>query len=68
MNVRLAITGAQLITGSDPTPIAASTILIGTDGRIIAAGPGQAVPVPADAPILSADGMTLLPGLIDGHV
>jgi len=68
MNVRLAITGAQLITGSDPTPIAAGTILIGTDGRIAGAGPSQAVPVPAGAPTLSAIGMTVLPGLIDGHV
>jgi len=68
MDIRLAITGARLITGLDSTPVPVATVLIGTDGRIVAAGPGQAVPVPADAPILSADGMTLLPGLIDGHV
>jgi imidazolonepropionase-like amidohydrolase len=68
MDVRHAITGAQLITGSDPNPIAAGTILIGTDGRIVAAGPSQAVPVPTDVPSLSAHGMTVLPGLIDGHV
>ncbi len=68
MDIRLAITGVQLITASDPVPVPAATVLIGTDGRIAAAGPGQTVPVPADAPTLSATGMTLLPGLIDGHV
>src|SRR5512141_1232903 len=68
MDIRLAITGAQLITASDPTPVAAGTILIAADGRIAAVGPSQAVPVPAGAPTLSAIGMTLLPGLIDGHV
>jgi imidazolonepropionase-like amidohydrolase len=68
MDIRLAITGAQLITASGPTPVSPGTILIGADGRIAAVGPSQAVPVPADAPTLSANGMTLLPGLIDGHV
>jgi imidazolonepropionase-like amidohydrolase len=68
MDIRLAITGVQLITGSAPLPVPSATVLIGTDGRIAAAGPGQVVPVPADAPILPADGMSLLPGLIDGHV
>ncbi len=68
MDIRLAITGARLITAADPMPVSDGTVLIGTDGRIAAAGPGQSVPVPAEAPTLSATGMTLLPGLIDGHV
>jgi len=68
MDIRLAITGAQIITGSDPTPISAGTILIAADGRTAAVGPSQAVPVPAGAPTLAANGLTLLPGLIDGHV
>ena len=68
MDIRLAITGAQLITAADAAPIAAGTVLIGADGRIVAAGSRQVVPVPADTPTLSASGMTLLPGLIDGHV
>jgi len=68
MDIRLAITGAQLITASDSTPVSSGTVLIGADGRIAAAGPSQAVPVPADVPTLSANGMTVLPGLIDGHV
>jgi imidazolonepropionase-like amidohydrolase len=68
VDIRVAITGAQLITGTDPAPISVGTVLVGADGRIVAAGSSQAVPVPADAPILSADGITILSGLIDGHV
>jgi imidazolonepropionase-like amidohydrolase len=68
MDIRLAITGARLITGVDSNPISAGTVLIGADGRIVAVGPADAMAVPADAPKLRADGMSLLPGLIDGHV
>src|SRR5512143_269377 len=68
MDIRLAITGAQIIAASDSSTISAGTVLIGADGRIAAAGPSQAVPVPADARTLAVNGMTLLPGLIDGHV
>ena len=68
MDIRLAITGAQIIAASDSSTVSAGTVLIGADGRIAAAGPSQAVPVPADARTLAVNGMTLLPGLIDGHV
>jgi imidazolonepropionase-like amidohydrolase len=66
--IMLAITGAQLIDGLRSAPIPSSVVLIGRDGRIIAAGPPQQVPVPAGVTTLEAAGMTLLPGLIDGHV
>ena len=68
MDIRLAITGAQLITGTDPAPLPVGTVLVGADGRIVAAGSGQAVAVPTGVPTIAADGMTVLPGLIDGHV
>ena len=35
MDIRLAITGAQIITATDPTPVSVGTILIGVDGRRI---------------------------------
>ncbi|MBO0701947.1 MAG: amidohydrolase family protein [Candidatus Dormibacteraeota bacterium] len=38
------------------------------DGRITAAGPRDQVQVPADAERIDAEGLTLLPGLIDLHV
>ncbi len=66
--VMLAITGAQLIDGVRPAPVRSSVLLIGRDGRIVAAGPAQEVSVPEGVSTLNAAGMTLLPGLIDGHV
>jgi imidazolonepropionase-like amidohydrolase len=68
MTIRLAITGCRLIDGISPSPIPAGTILLDHEGRIAAAGPGQAVPIPAGTPTIRADGKTILPGLIDGHV
>ena len=68
MTIRLALAGAQLIDGINPSPIPASTILLDTEGRIAAAGPSQEVPIPADTPTIRAEGKTVLPGLIDGHV
>jgi imidazolonepropionase-like amidohydrolase len=38
------------------------------DGRIVAVGPASEVPVPLDAMIVSGEGLTLLPGLVDMHV
>jgi len=37
-------------------------------GRVVAAGPRDQVHVPADADRVDAEGLTLLPGLIDCHV
>lgn len=68
MDIKLALIGAQLIDGISPTAIPSSTVLVGRDGRIAAAGPSQAVPIPAEVPAIQATGKTVLPGLIDGHV
>jgi imidazolonepropionase-like amidohydrolase len=38
------------------------------DGRVRAAGARDSVPVPADARRVDAEGLTLLPGLVDCHV
>jgi imidazolonepropionase-like amidohydrolase len=43
------------------------TVLI-EDGRIAKRGPRDQVKAPADAQVLDAEGLTLLPGLIDCHV
>jgi imidazolonepropionase-like amidohydrolase len=68
MDITLAIVGAQLLDGVSPTPTPSSAVLIGTEGRITAVGPSQEVSVPDSVPTIQATGMTLLPGLIDGHV
>jgi imidazolonepropionase-like amidohydrolase len=64
----LAITGARLIDGVRTAAVPSSVVLIGADGRIVAAGPAGEVAVPSSVRTIRAEGMTLLPGLIDGHV
>jgi imidazolonepropionase-like amidohydrolase len=68
METKLAVVGARLIDGVGPAPLSASVVLIGADGRIVAVGPSQTVAVPDHVPTIQAAGMTMLPGLIDGHV
>jgi cytosine/adenosine deaminase-related metal-dependent hydrolase len=48
-------------------PIADGAVLIGDDGRIIAAGPTAAVPTPPDARSEHFAGAALLPGLVNAH-
>ena len=67
-DARLAIVGARLIDGSGGEPLASSVVLIGADGRILAAGPPSEVQPPKGIRTVQAAGMTLMPGLIDGHV
>lgn len=61
------ITGATLIDGTGSPPLADAAVLVADDGRIEAVGPQAAVAFPADAEVIQATGMTLLPGLIDCH-
>ena len=68
MDIRLAIVGAQLIDGVSSATIPCSAVLIGGDGRIAAAGPSREVSIPSRVPTVKGNGLTLLPGLIDGHV
>ena len=62
-----AIVGATLIDGSGGEPLADSTVLVGDDGRIVAAGPRTAVNMPDGTQQIDATGMTVMPGLIDCH-
>ncbi len=67
MKTKLAITNARLIDGASPEPILHSVVLVGSDGRITATGRSGELPVPEGTPTIDASGMTLIPGLIDGH-
>ena len=67
-DILLAITGPLLIDGAGSAPIPRSTVLIGRDGQILAAGPSNDITAPGGVPNIDASGMTLLPGLIDAHV
>lgn len=62
-----AIVGGTLIDGTGADPIRNGVVVI-ENGVIVAAGPEQAVRVPAGSEKLDAAGRTVLPGFIDTHV
>ncbi|HEU5348242.1 MAG TPA: amidohydrolase family protein [Ktedonobacterales bacterium] len=63
----VAITGVRLIDGTGADPLERATVIL--DGeRIDAVGAANDVKIPKDAAVIDAEGMTLLPGLIDCHV
>ena len=62
-----ALVGGTLIDGRGGDPLPGSTVLVGDDGRIAAAGPGPAVPIPEGAKQVDITGHTVMPGLIDCH-
>ncbi|HEX7802259.1 MAG TPA: amidohydrolase family protein [Pseudoxanthomonas sp.] len=64
---RTALVGGTLVDGTLSDPIRDSVILI-EDERIVAVGTVGTLPVPADAKVISTEGMTVLPGLWDMHV
>jgi len=62
-----ALVGGTLLDGAGGPPLANSVILI--DGeRIAAVGQVGTLEIPADATVISTEGMTVLPGLIDLQV
>ncbi|MGH9786451.1 MAG: amidohydrolase family protein, partial [Terriglobia bacterium] len=63
----LVIEGATLIDGTGRTPIRDSVIVI-EGSRIKAVGTKGNLSVPAQATVIRAEGKTVLPGLIDGHI
>ncbi|RYZ73686.1 MAG: Xaa-Pro dipeptidase [Lysobacteraceae bacterium] len=64
---RTALVGGTLVDGTLSDPIRNSVILI-EDARIVAVGTLGSLAVPADARVISTEGMTVLPGLWDMHV
>ena len=63
----LAITGVRLIDGTGGDPIERATVIVEGE-RIDTVGAASKVKIPKDAAVIDAEGMTLLPGLIDCHV
>ena len=61
-----AITGATLIDGAGGSPLANAVVLI-QDGKIHTVGNARQVKPPEGAAVIDAQGMTLMPGLIDTH-
>ncbi len=64
---KTALVGGTLIDGFGSTPINNSVIII-EGKRIVAIGRVGQLEVPADAEVISTEGMSVLPGLWDMHV
>lgn len=64
---RTALVGGTLVDGTLSDPIHNSVILIEGE-RIVAVGSVGNLAIPADAKVISTEGMTVLPGLWDMHV
>jgi len=62
----LLVRGGTLIDGTGSPPLSDAAVLINA-GRIEQVGPRRSMPRPPDAEVIDIAGMTLLPGLIDGH-
>jgi imidazolonepropionase-like amidohydrolase len=66
-SAQIVIEGAMLVDGNGGAPLKNSVIVI--DGaRITAVGVRGTIPYPARATVITADGLTALPGLIDAHI
>ncbi|MEO0332054.1 MAG: hypothetical protein AAF223_10260 [Bacteroidota bacterium] len=62
----IAIVGATLIDGTGNNPLPNATVIV-QESNITAVGTEESVSVPEDAEVIDAQGLTLLPGLIDAH-
>jgi len=63
----LALVGGQVIDGFGGPPIHDGVVLIAGE-RIVAVGPRSELAVPAGTKLISTEGMSVLPGLMDMHV
>jgi imidazolonepropionase-like amidohydrolase len=59
--------GATLIDGTGAPPLPDAAVLIDDAGTIRAVGARHTIEHPPDAEVIDASGLTILPGLIDGH-
>ncbi len=63
---RIAFTNARIITMDGDKVIENGNIII-NENRIEALGEASETPIPADAKIYSAEGKTIMPGMVDAH-
>ena len=62
-----ALFGDALLDPASGDTVRNATVLV-EDGRVLKSGPRDQVSVPSDAVRVDAEGLTLLPGLVDCHV
>jgi imidazolonepropionase-like amidohydrolase len=65
-NQTIAIVGVTLIDGRGGSPVNDAVVIVHGE-KIVAAGARSAVTIPEAAALIEANGLTLLPGLIDAH-
>ena len=65
--VTQAVVGGRILDGYGGPPIENGVILVAGE-RITAVGPASAVAIPNGVRVIDANGMTVMPGLIDMHV
>lgn len=63
----IALVGGRIVDGFGG-PLIEDGVVVMRDGRVVALGRAGEVAVPPDAEVISTEGMTVLPGLIDMHV
>jgi imidazolonepropionase-like amidohydrolase len=63
---RILLDNVRIVDGAGAQPIERGRVVVEAD-RIIAVGPAEKVPAPANAEIIDLSGRTILPGLIDLH-
>ena len=63
----IVLVGGRLIDGTGTDPVDDAAVAI-SDGRILYAGPRNAVEIPSTAEIRDATGLVILPGFINAHV
>jgi imidazolonepropionase-like amidohydrolase len=64
----LAFVGARLLDGRSPDAVANGSLVTDDQGRILAAGPGNAISMAGEVEQVDLAGLTLMPGIIDCHV
>lgn len=65
--VTLALAGGRILDGYGG-PLLENGVILVAGERIVAVGPATEVTIPAGVPVISTEGMTVLPGLFDMHV
>ncbi|HSC26604.1 MAG TPA: amidohydrolase family protein [Vicinamibacterales bacterium] len=65
--VTLAVVGGRLVDGHGGRPLENAVVLV-AGSRIARIGTTDSLDVPSGVPVVSSEGMTVIPGLIDMHV
>jgi imidazolonepropionase-like amidohydrolase len=66
MGLKIAIRGGRLIDGTGREPVEKAGLVI-ENGRIVQVGPVDRLSVDRDARVIDAEGLTIMPGLVDAH-